>query len=142
MRFTLHSTIYYLFIVPFISGFLFSQDTSSVAIESLQNDWDLCKYMTTKHYCESNSNRLYCNYQIKFIKNQFILLEDSEKIDSGDFEIQHHYDNVFSINFNSTFNNEILKLLGSENIKLFNEKEKGFILYLESSANLFVLKKT
>ena len=128
--------------MPFISGFLFSQDTSSVAIESLQNDWDLCKYMTTKHYCESNSNRLYCNYQIKFIKNQFILLEDSEKIDSGDFEIQHHYDNVFSINFNSTFNNEILKLLGSENIKLFNDKEKGFILYLESSANLFVLKKT
>ncbi|AXT52445.1 hypothetical protein D1818_16955 [Aquimarina sp. BL5] len=97
--------------------------------------------MTNKHYCESNSSSLYCSYQIKFIKNQFILLEDLEKIDEGDFEIQHEYDNTFLISFYSTFNDEILKLLGSETIKLFNEKEKGFILYAESPANLFVLKK-
>ncbi|WP_299218058.1 hypothetical protein [uncultured Aquimarina sp.] len=141
MRFTLHSKICYLLITSFISSFSFSQDTSSAVIDSLQNDWSLCKYMTNKHYCESNSNRLYCNYQIKFIKNQFILLEDSEKIDEGDFEIQHEYDNAFLMSFYSTFNNEILKLLGSETIKLFNEKEKGFILYAESPANLFVLKK-
>lgn len=141
MRFTLHSKICYLLIISLISGFSFSQDISSNIIVSLQNDWNLCKDMTNKHYCESNSSSLYCNYQIKFIKNQFILLEDSEKIDEGDFEIQHEYDNTFLISFYSTFNDKILKLLGSETIKLFNEKEKGFILYAESPANLFILKK-
>ncbi|WP_299243280.1 hypothetical protein [uncultured Aquimarina sp.] len=141
MRFTLHSKICYLLITLFISSFSFSQDTSVAIIASLENDWDLCEYMTNKHYCESNSSRLYCNYKIKFIKNQFILLEDSEKIDEGDFEIQHEYDNTFLISFRSTFTNKILKLLGSKTIKLFDEKEKGFILHTESPANLFVLKK-
>ncbi|WP_378178950.1 hypothetical protein [Aquimarina sp. SS2-1] len=97
--------------------------------------------MTNTHYCESNDSRLSCTYHINFEENKFILVKDLEKIDTGDFEIERHNDNTFLINFYSEFNNEILKLLGSNTVKLFDEKENGFILLTESPTNLFILRK-
>ncbi|MFD2563092.1 hypothetical protein [Aquimarina rubra] len=130
-----------LLIIIFISNFSFSQSVEAVQ-DSLQGNWDLCKYMTSKHYCESNSSRLSCDYQLTFLENQFTLFIDSQKIDTGDFEIEHHQDDVFLITFDSSLNDEILKLLDNNTIKLFNKKEEGFALFIESTASLFVLKKT
>lgn len=124
----------------FISNFSFSQDTN-MTIKSLQSDWDLCTSRTNKHFCESNSNRLDCNYQIRFIENQFILFKESRKIDVGDFKIEHHYDDIFFISFYSSVNDEISKLLGTDTIKLFNKKEEGFMLLIELTGKLFNLKK-
>jgi len=123
-----------------ISGFSFSQNTNMI-IQSLQSDWDLCNYRTNKRYCETNSNRLDCNYQIKFTENQFILFQESREIDTGNFEIEYHYDDVFFINFYSSSNDKVLGLLGTDTIKLLN-KEEGFILLLELTGKLFILKKT
>jgi len=141
LSFRLNSNISLLLIISLISGFAFSQNNVSV-INSLQGDWNLCKYRTDTHYCESNSSRLDCNHQIRFVENQFILFKDSKKTDIGTFETEHHYDKVFFINFYSSSQDEILKLLGADAIKLINEKEKGFILLTKPTVNLYVLQKT
>ncbi|SEL62040.1 hypothetical protein SAMN04487910_2819 [Aquimarina amphilecti] len=137
----LHNKLYFLLISILISGFSFSQETTTI-IKSLQSNWDLCKYRTDKHFCESNPSILDCDYKIEIAENQFTLFKGSKKIDGGDFEIEHHYDDTFFINFNSSLNDKILELLGANTIKLFNKKEEGFALFIESTTTLFVLKKT
>ncbi|WP_299434851.1 hypothetical protein [uncultured Aquimarina sp.] len=140
MSFKLHSKISLVLITSLICGFSFSQDINMIT-KSLQSDWDLCNYRTNKHFCESNVRRPDCNYHIRFIKNQFILFKESREIDAGNFEIEHHYDDVFFINFYSSSNDEILKLLSTDTIKLFNKKEEGFMLLIELTGKLFILKK-
>lgn len=141
MSFKLNNKLHFLLITVFISSFSFSQDTTTIT-ELLQNNWDLCKYRTDRHFCESNSTRLDCDYQLEITQNQFTLFKDSKKIDSGVFEIEHHSGDTFFINFNSLSNDKILELFGANTIKLFNKKEEGIALFTELTKTLFVLKNT
>ncbi|MBW1297503.1 hypothetical protein [Aquimarina litoralis] len=97
--------------------------------------------MTTKHYCENNESRLNCKYQITFSKNQYIIYENSKKIDAGNFEIEHQYDQVYFINFDSSLQDEISGILGTSTIRLHDQKEEGFVLFAEQTSDLYVLKK-
>ncbi|WP_405204996.1 hypothetical protein [Aquimarina sp. LLG6339-5] len=141
MSFKLNSKLHFLLIAVFVSSFSFSQDITAIT-ELLQNNWDLCKYRTDSHFCESNSTRLDCDYQLEITQNQFTLFKDSKKVDRGNFEIEHHSGDTFFINFNSLSNNKILELFGANTIKLFNKKEEGFALFTELTKTLFVLKNT
>ncbi|WP_299605594.1 hypothetical protein [uncultured Aquimarina sp.] len=121
------------------TSFLFSQNTEVIGA-SLADNWNFCKYVTSKHYCENNESRLNCEFQIIFSENKYTLLRDSIKIDTGTFEINHQYDEVYFINFDSVQQGEILNILGISGVQLRNQ-EDGFTLFVEQTSDLYVLKK-
>jgi len=118
---------------------VFSQDNEAIGA-SLEGNWNFCKYVTSKHYCENNESRLNCEFQITFSENKYTLLRDSIKIDTGTFEINHQYDEVYFINFDSVQQGEILNILGISGVQLRNQ-EDGFTLFVEQTSDLYVLKK-
>lgn len=122
-----------------LTSFLFSQDTEAIRA-SLEGNWNFCKYVTNKHYCENNESRLNCEFQITFSQNKYTLLRDSIEIDTGTFEINHQYDEVYFINFDSVRQGEILNILGISGVQLRNQ-ENSFLLFVEQTSDLYVLKK-
>ncbi|WP_343909530.1 hypothetical protein [Aquimarina litoralis] len=122
-----------------LTSFLFSQDTEAIRA-SLEDNWNFCKYVTSKHYCENNESRLNCEFQITFSKNEYTLLRDSVEIDNGTFEIDHRYDEVYFINFDSVRQGEILNILGISGVQLHNQDD-GFMLFVEQTSDLYLLKK-
>lgn len=122
-----------------LTSFLFAQDNEAIRA-SLEGNWNFCKYVTSKHYCENNESRLNCEFKITFSENRYTLLRDSIEIDTGPFEINHQYNEVYFINFDSLLQGEIVNVLGMSGVQL-RSQENGFTLFVEKTSDLYVLKK-
>ncbi|WP_024769128.1 hypothetical protein [Aquimarina macrocephali] len=133
-----------LFVFLLSNSSLFSQNI----LGTLQGSWELiessrstiCRlYISNKTNPKVNEQ----NCQIRLIENKFFLYQNSKEIDSGNFDTEHNYDDVYVIRFHSLLTDEFLKTFNSNELLLFINSDKELLLIENSHPNIqtFVLRK-